>query len=142
MLYKVIKNDDSVSCICLQPCLSGCRHILFSSCTAQLDADTYCRRACTTQLDSICAAVYLCIVSDQSVSLIDKPLILQVEGAARDLKGQAKGAFKDAKGEAKGALRNACHGLPCSFALLCFKHAVLPGVPNCSACSTAAECSL
>ena len=30
---------------------------------------------------------------------------LQVEGAARDLKGQAKGAFKDAKGEAKGALQ-------------------------------------
>ena len=30
---------------------------------------------------------------------------LQVEGAARDLKGQAKGAFKDAKGEAKGAMQ-------------------------------------
>lgn len=32
-------------------------------------------------------------------------LSLQVEGAARDLKGQAKGAFKDAKGEAKGAMQ-------------------------------------
>ncbi|CAK0782835.1 hypothetical protein CVIRNUC_006030 [Coccomyxa viridis] len=30
-----------------------------------------------------------------------------VEGAARDLKGQAKGAFKDAKGEAKGAYKDA-----------------------------------
>ena len=36
---------------------------------------------------------------------------LQVEGAARDLKGQAKGAFKDAKGEAKGAMQ------PCSVCI-------------------------
>jgi uncharacterized protein YjbJ (UPF0337 family) len=29
---------------------------------------------------------------------------VQIEGAAKDLKGDIKGRFKDAKGEAKGAI--------------------------------------
>ena len=29
---------------------------------------------------------------------------MQIEGAAKDLKGDIKGRFKDAKGEAKGAI--------------------------------------
>ena len=102
MLYKVIKNDDSVSVLCLQ--------LVFLTLIVQGPAELS-----WTASFAIMAKFMIC---NQGGLFLDNPVYSQVEGAARDLKGQAKGAFKDAKGDAKGAFRNAMFGLRCYSASL------------------------
>ena len=67
---------------------------------------------------------------------------MQIEGATRDLKGQAKGAFKDAKGDAKGKLSPATCTLQCllygSAGLLAGMH---PCVPSCCSLSDLESCT-